>query len=229
MRRTPMGRRSDRATTRGFSTAELLAGTALSLMTVGTVFTVQQAQLKAFATQSTYSQSQTVTRTVIDLMSREVRMAGYNPTDLALTLTVDPACPTVQEAVIEATPTKVRIRQDLDANGVIVGAGEDVTYELVSGELRRTDIPGTTPVVVVDHIPYSGLGFRYFNGGNPPVELVPGGSPAALTVCQRAAVGKVRVSIEADIPNPNPKLASTPVKSIAESEIAIRSRSLANF
>jgi hypothetical protein len=229
MRRTRSERRSDRATTRGFSTAELLAGTALALMTVGTVFTVQQAQLKAFAAQNTYSQSQTVTRTVIDLMSREVRMAGYNPTDLALTLTVDPLCPNVQEAVTEATPTKVRIRQDLDANGVILGAGEDVTYELVSGELRRTDGPAALPVVVVDHIPSSGLSLRYFNGGNPPVELVPAGLPPALTVCQRAAVGKVRVSVEADIPNPNPKLSATPVKSIAESEIAIRSRSLANF
>ena len=157
--RRPRGS-SFRITTRGISTAELLAGTALSLMTVGTVFTVQQAQLKAFATQNSYAESQTVTRTVIDLMSRETRMAGYNPTTLALTLTADAACPNLPEGVIEATPTKLRIRQDLNASGAIGGAGEDVTYELVSGELRRTDGAGV-PVVVVDHVPSSGLVLRY--------------------------------------------------------------------
>jgi Tfp pilus assembly protein PilW len=230
MPRTPQ-KRAGRAT-RGLSIAELLAGTALSLMTVGTVFTVQQAQLKAFAVQSTYAQSQTVTRTVIDLMSREARMAGYNPTFPPGALTVTNAlsgCPNIQEGVVEATPTKFRFQEDRNADGAISIAGEDITYELVSGDIRRTDAAGAVPVVLADHIPTAGLVFRYFDGSNPPIELVPGGAPAALTVCQRAVVAKVRVTIEADLPNPNPKLASTPVKSIAESEIAIRNRSLANF
>jgi len=226
MRRTRQERRSDRAAARGMSTAEVLAGTALSLMMVAAIFTVQQAQLKAFAAQTTYAQSQTVTRTVIDLMSREMRMAGFNPTNLALTVTGPlSGCANIQESVTEATPTRIHLRQDLDGNGAIGGAGEDVTYELMSGEIRRADGIAALPLVVVDHVPTTGLVFRYFNGSNPPVELVPAGSPASLTVCQRAAVAKVRMTIEADLPNPNPKLASTPVKSLAESEIAIRSRS----
>ena len=230
MRRTrqePGGR-----ATRGLSIAELLAGTALTLMTVGTVFTVQQAQVKAFAVQSTYAQSQTVTRTVIDLMSREARMAGYNPTYPPGALTITNAasgCPNIQEGVLVATPNKFRFQEDLNADGAINIAGEDITYELVSGDILRTDAVGAAPVVLADHVPTTGLVFRYFNGSNPPVELVPGGNPAALTVCQRAAVGKVRVTIEANLPNPNPKLASTPVKSIASTEIAIRNRSLTNF
>jgi type IV pilus assembly protein PilW len=215
----------DRARARGMSTAEVLASTALSLMTVGTIFTVQQAQVKAFAAQTTYAQSQTVTRTTIDLMSREMRMAGFNPTNLALTITGPlSGCPNIQESVTEATPSKLHLRQDLNGSGGIAGAGEDVIYELVSGEIRRTDGLGAAPVVLVDHVPSGGLAFRYFNGSNPPVELVPAGSPAALTVCQRAAVSKVRVTVQANLPNPNPKV-STPVKSLAESEIAIRSRS----
>jgi len=226
-RRTSENRRSNR----GLSTAELLAGTALSLMTVGTIFTVQQAQLKAFAAQTTYASSQTVTRTVIDLMSREARMAGYNPTSLALVNT-NPlsGCPGIPQAITEATTTKLHFLQDLNADGAINLAGEDVTYELVSGEIRRTDAVGAAAVVLVDHVPATGLTFRYFDGSNPPVELVPGGAGASLTVCQRAAVAKVRVTVEADLTNPNPKV-STPVKSIAESEIAIRNRvaTLNNF
>jgi len=65
---------------RGFSTAEVLIGTALSLAALGTLYSFFQAQQKSHATQSTYSQSQTITRTVIDLMTREIRMATYDPT-----------------------------------------------------------------------------------------------------------------------------------------------------
>jgi|SRR5581483_3637935 len=214
--------------TRGISTAEVLAGTALSLMTVGTVFTVQQAQLRSLATQATYAQSQTVTRTVIDLMSREVRMAGYNPTGLALTLTIAAGCLNIQEAVTEATATRVHIRQDLNGDGVINAAGEDVVYDLGQNQVRRQD-GASAPLALVDNVPTSGLAFKYFDSSNPPVELVPGGSPAALSTCQRAAIAKIRVTVTANIVDPDPRNASRPVKSTAESEVAIRARSLLNI
>jgi hypothetical protein len=236
-RRTSLDRRSRRARSRGLSTAEVLAGAALTILTVGAIFTVQQAQLKAFAAQQTYAQSQSVTRTVIDMMSREGRMAGYNPTYqsalLPGALTVTNAlsgCPNQTQAIIEATPTRFRFRQDLNGDGLIALPGEDVTYQLQNGQIVRTDTVGGAAVALVDNVPASGLTFRYFDGSNPPVELVPGGAPPSLTVCQRVAVAKVRVNIEADIPNPNPKI-TTPVKSIAESEIALRNRTatLSNF
>src|SRR5206468_1712242 len=69
---------------RGLSTIDVLAGSGLTLMTMGTVFAFSQAQLKALATQSSYAQSQNVTRTAIDLMTRELRMASLDPTNLAL-------------------------------------------------------------------------------------------------------------------------------------------------
>ena len=209
---------------RGLSTMELLAGSGLTLITMGTVFSFSQAQLKAYAVQSSYAQSQNVTRTAIDLMTRELRMASLDPTNLALPLSTTLTCPGVKQGIVEATPARIHFRQDLDADGTLAGPGEDVIYDLSEGQIRRAD-GAAAPVAIVDSVPTGGLAFRYFDGSNPPVELVPSGS---LTPAQRDCVTKVRLTVTANVPNPNPRIA-TPVKSVAETEVAIRNRSLLNF
>jgi len=217
-----------RSRSRGFSTAEVLVGTMLSLLAVGTLYSFFQAQQKASATQSTYSQSQTVTRTVIDLMTRELRMATFDPTTPgALTTSLPPNCPGVKQGIVAATPSKLRFKQDLNGDGLLTGPSEDITYDVLGSQIRRTD-GAALPIPLVDYIPAGGLNFRYFDGSNPPNEIVPAGTPPQLTAAQRDCVTKVRVTIRSNLPNPNPKV-STPVSSVAESEIAIRNRSLANF
>ena len=206
---------------------DALAGAALTLMTMGTVFTFSQAQLKALATQSAYGESQNVTRTAIDLMTRELRMASLDPTNLALPVSTTLTCPGVKEGLVEAGPAKVHFRQDLNADGALTGPGEDVTYDLSQSQIRRAD-GAAAPIPIVDNVPAAGLAFRYFDGSNPPVELVPTGSPGTLTPSQRDCVAKVRLTVTANVPNPNARIA-TPIKSVAETEVAIRNRSLLNF
>ena len=212
----------------GFSTAEVLVGTVLSLLAVGTLYSFFQAQQKAQATQSTYSQSQTVTRTVIDLMTRELRMATYDPTTPgALTTSAPPNCPGVEQGLVEATPSKIHFKQDLNGDALLTGSGEDVVYDVLGSQIRRTD-GSALPLPIVDNVPAGGLNFKYFDASNPPNELVPAGSPPQLTASQRDCVTKVRVTVTANLPNPNPRV-STPVASVAECEVAIRNRSLMNF
>jgi type IV pilus assembly protein PilW len=214
----------------GFSTVETIAATGLVLMTIGSVFSVQQAHLKAFAAQSVYADSQTVTRRSIDLMTRELRMAGYNPTGGAIPLHTDAGCTTIAKAFLTATPSSVRFQQDLDGNGTIGAAGEDVTYNLTSNQITRTDASTNTTTPIVDNVPSGGLTFQYFNNSNPPVELVPTGTPPALTGCNLANIAKVRVKVTANLANPfHNNASSTPLVSKAESEVAIRNRALINF
>ena len=99
----------------------------------------------------------------------------------------------------------------------------DITYDLVSGNLRRTD-GGNAPVTIVGNV--TGFSLRFFSANNPPVELVPAGSPASLTQCQRDTVAKVMITVHGDVPNRNTK---TDVDSIVETEIAIRSRAVNNI
>ena len=219
-----MTTRRHRPRSRGITTIELMAGTVLSLILLSCIVSFQQAQLKATATQSLYSESQNVTRTAIDLMSRELRMAAYDPKGTAIVpLSPGPTCPGVVQGIVSATPTSVRFQQDLNYDGAISAAGEDITYALSNGDLTRKD-GASAPVSVVTGLGSSGLSFRYFDGSNPPIELVPAGTPPALNQGQRACVNKIRMVVSASISNPYN--ASLPLLSSAESEVAIRNRSL---
>jgi type IV pilus assembly protein PilW len=211
----------------GFSTIELLVGATLSLIALAVLYSVFGMQQRVVAAQNTSAETQAATRNAIDLMSRELRMATYDPTGIALPLSPGPSCPGVRSGLEEAGPTKIRFRQDLDGDGALTSPGEDLTYEVIGNALTRTDGGGPGQTLAAG-IPTGGVSFQYFNGNNPPAELLPGGSPAALTPGQRDCVAKVRVTVRVSLPNPDP-LNSLPVRSSAASEVAIRNRSLANF
>jgi hypothetical protein len=211
----------------GFSTAEALAGIVVTLVLIGAIYSAQRAQTKAMAAQNVYSDTQNATRTVLDTMARELRMAAFDPTQTALAPAPGPSCPQNRQGIVQATQTRIRFRQDLNGDGAINGTGEDITYDLVGDTVTRTD-GAAVAQTLAGGIPVNGFAFRYFDGSNPPVELVPAGTPPSLTSGQRDCLAKVRIAIEANFPNPDPHV-RRPVKSVAESEIAIRNRSLANF
>ena len=215
-----------RPRSRGLSSMEVLAGLGLTLILLAAIYAAQQAQMKAFAAQNVYSDSQNVTRSVIDLMARELRMASYDP-GTALPSSPGPCAPGVKQGIIEAMPDKIHFRQDLNGDNTIGAPGEDVTYDLSNGTVRRTD-GAAAPVVLASGVPSGGLSLLYFDNANPPNPIVPAGSPPALTQCQRDSVAKVRVTVTANLPNPNPRI-STPIASVAESEVAVRNRSLDSF
>lgn len=225
--RTPRRRRARNA---GVSIAEVLVGSALSLFVIGAVYSFYSAQTRALAAQRTYTESQNVTRTVIDLLARELRMATYDPSGLALT-TSPPGlnCPGVKQGLVLARVDQIQFQQDLSGDGDVADASEDLYYYALAGELRRVDNgSGGTVVPVVSGLRSSdGFVLRYFDNSNPPVELVPSGSPASLTADQRDCVAKVRLTVRASLPNPGPD--TTPLQSQAEAEVAIRNRSLTNF
>jgi type II secretory pathway component PulJ len=216
-----------RARRRGFSTAEVLVASTISLIGFAALYSIFFAQQKALRTQAAYADVQTTTRSVLDLMAREIRMASYDPTGAALPVAPGPACPGVRRGLADATPTRVRFQQDLNGDGALTGSNEDLTYELVGSDLRRTDGDGA-PVVLASGLPSGGFVLRYFTGGNPSVELVPTGSPAALTASQRDCVARVRLTLQAVLPNPNPN-DPRPLASQVSSEVAIRSRALGSL
>ena len=215
-----------RSRSAGFSTADILAGVGLSLVALGAVYAFGMAQMKALAAQSVYNESQNITRSVIDLMTRELRMAVYDP-GTAITTSPGPSCPGVKQGIVEATPTTMRFKQDLNGDGLIgASGGEDVRYDVLGSTLRRTD--GTSlPDDLVSGLTANGFVLQYYNGSNQPVELVPTGSPPALTASQRDCVSKVRVTVRAKITDTS-IAGNYGLTSTAESEVAIRNRSLTN-
>src|SRR5262249_61520390 len=124
-------------------------------------------------------------------------------------------------------PPTLHSRKDLTGAGSLAPPGGAPVYASPASAPRRTD--GTAlPVTIVTGVPAGGLNFRYFDGSNPPNELVPTGVPPALTASQRDCVTKVRITVQANLTNPDPNN-SMPIPSVAETEVAIRNRSLSNF
>ena len=221
-------KRVARRSERGFSLAEVLVGSALTLIIVGGVYGFYSAQTQALASQRAYARSQDVTRTVIDLLGRELRMATYDPSGLAITTApAGGSCPGVKQGILIGKLDQIKFVQDLNGDGDVVDEAETLYYYTLGGELRRQDGNGT-PVALVENLDVNGFVLQYYDNSNPPVELVPTGSPPALTAAQRDCVAKVRLTVRSSVENPNPQV-STPLESEGQAEVAIRNRSLSNF
>ena len=210
---------------RGLSLLEALVGLTLAPIVLAGIHSSYRAQVFALAAHNTSFGLQDTARGTLDLVVREVRMAGFDPTGAALPTAPGPACPGVRQGVVEATPTRLHIRADLNGDGLLTGAGEDVLYALDTtvGEIQRTD-NGTT-VTLATGVASDALAFRYFDSNDPPGELV--GTPA-LTAGQRDCVGTVAVVVRTQATHPDPTV-STALESEASSQVAIRSRALINF
>ena len=83
----------------GFSAADVLVGMTVSLVALGALYALFTAQQKALAAQNVYTESQVAVRNVIDLVSRELRMATYDPSGTALPTAPGPSCPGVQRGL----------------------------------------------------------------------------------------------------------------------------------
>lgn len=210
---------------RGLSLLEVLIGLALTPIVLAGIHSAYRAQVYALKANNTAYAQQELARATLDLIVREVRMAGYDPSGLALATSPGPACPGVRQGLLEATPTRLSIRADLNGDGTVTNPGEDVVYELdgILHQIRRTDPLGS--VVLFDEAPNDGLVLRYFDTNDPPVELIP---TPSLSAGERDCVGTVRVVVRASTPNPDPR-AGTSLTSKASSQAAIRSRALMNF
>ena len=229
-------RRHRRARQRGVGTMEVLVASVLCLIVALAIMGFFDAQERAYASLSTYASSQNVTRTVVDLMSREIRMSSYDPTvprsGGAFALSPGPTCPDVEQGLIVAMPQQIRIQQDLGGNGLIDTANEDITYAQVGDEIRRTDnvlLAGGDPnaiITLVEDVPPNGFTIRYFDNQANPVELLPAGLPAALTQTQRACVQKVIIEVEAEISDPYPDKPN--LHSFVRSGVTIRNRWIAS-
>jgi type II secretory pathway component PulJ len=221
-------RRREGRSERGFTLAEVLAGTALTLIIAGGVYSFYAAQAHALASQRAYARSQDVTRTVIDLLGRELRMATYDPSGAAIaTAPAGGNCPGVKQGLLVGKLDQIKFVQDLNGDGDIADESETLYYYTLGGELRRQD-GAATAVALVEDLDVNGFVLQYFDNSNPPVELVPTGTPPALSQGQRDCVAKVRVTVRASVENPNPQV-STPLESEGQAEVAIRNRSLSNF
>ena len=222
---------------RGFTLIELLVAMALGLVVLGAVLKVFVSQNRTNAGQQEVACAQQNVRAAMDLIARDIRGAGYNPTDAGSF-----------DGILAAGATYIRIQSDLnrdaDTNDPEPGdpdyasapvvpdetdPNEDVTYALDNLTLLRgqrianpaafsTTSPGqwtAQQVTMVQDVTNLQFGYVLVDG----TVLDPPG--AALTAEQRADVRTVIIRLGVRTENPDPHTRQYRVRNLV-SRVRIR-------
>ena len=108
----------------GFTLVELLIGIFTSLILMAGIYSVLNSQQTTFYNQEQINEMNQNIRAVMDLMSREVRVAGYKTSTA------------VFNGIATAQPGTIRLLADINQDGSILGDTEDVTYSYDVNPLR---------------------------------------------------------------------------------------------
>jgi len=110
-----------RLNNRGFTLAELLVGLFVSGIVMTTILSAYYTQNKSYAVQDQLAAMVQNLRAAMDIMIREARMAGYDPTGAA------------NAGIVVADQESLTITEDMDGDGSITG-DESITYSLADSD-----------------------------------------------------------------------------------------------
>lgn len=186
----------------GFTLVELLVAMTLGLVVLGGILQmfVRQHRTNAVQQQVTYAQQNV--RAAMDLMVREIRGSGYNPTNAD-----------GFEGILAASATYVRIQSDLNADGDTDDSAsskrtapdledphEDVTYKFDKKKLvlrrgvRKDPTKGKQPPTMIRNVTDLRLGYELWDSTTGTVVMLdPPAEP--LTQEQRSKVRAVIIRL----------------------------------
>lgn len=169
----------------GFTLTETLVAATIGLVAVATFTSFNVTQMYGMRNQSNQVDLQTAARSIADLFAREVRRAGGG-TNVNCT-------GTVSTGLLTAQTTQVRVRLDLNGNGVLTDANEDVTYtlNLDQNKVTRTDNGAGRTDTLWSGVSLAGSQISYFDSaGN---QLAPGST--GLSAAQLLQVVRIRLQL----------------------------------
>jgi hypothetical protein len=167
-------------------------------LALGTLASFQVAQMYSMRNQTNQVDLQTAARSIADLFAREVRRAGTLTNPNCLPPSCTPAsCGTASTGILLASSSQIRIRADLNANGALTDANEDVTYTLDSSNNKIKRVDNNVSHSEADNTLWSGTSISgsqitYFDSNG--TQLVPGGT--GLTSTQLLQVMRVKLALK---------------------------------
>jgi type IV pilus assembly protein PilW len=177
---------------RGFTLIELLIAMAVGLALLGAMYGVFTAYNRAVGVQEEVAQMQQNARAAMDLMVREMRMAGYDPLGSA------------GAGIVSASSSSITFTLDItddDGTGSPDGdtgdANERITYSLYTTDgvqkLGRKSTASATNQPIAEHV--QSLTFQYRNAS--------GGTPAMT-----GDIRRIQVAVTVQTARPDPKYPS---------------------
>jgi type IV pilus assembly protein PilW len=119
---------------RGVTLTELMVALVMGLATVTVVYSVHIIQVKQRILQEDVMAMQQNARAAMDLVIRELRMAGYDPMSVNRDGSSSNDFPGV-----DYHPTELQIKSDLNGNGLLTDSNESIVflYDALTLTLRR--------------------------------------------------------------------------------------------
>jgi type IV pilus assembly protein PilW len=136
----------------GFTLVELLVSMSIGMVLLAAVTTTFMSQTRIYNAQEQVNEMQQSARGALDIITREVKMAGYNPNGASF-------------LGVTYSTTQLMIQADLDSSGAVSAsstANEQITYAYDSANQRITRAVGTgVAQVLAEHI--TAFTFSYLN------------------------------------------------------------------
>jgi type IV pilus assembly protein PilW len=145
---TPRGKK-----TAGFTLIEVMVSMTIGLVVLAAVAGTFTVQLRQNSAEEQLAQMQQDVRGALDLMVREIEMAGFK------------SAGGVFNGVATSTATTLQIKLDLDYNGLADKATEDISYSYSSGVLTRTlNTPAVSSATLADNLTSFSFSYLDANG-----------------------------------------------------------------
>ena len=162
----------------GFTLIELLIAMAIGLILLGAMYGVFTTHNKIFGTQEQIAEMQQNARTAMDMMTREIRMAGYNPTGAPFD-------------GITYSASQLQVKADLDGNGTIAGQ-ENIIYKHDSANYQITRNIGSGDQPLIENVQTFTFDYLDSTGSATPTS---------------ANIRQIRITITARTARPDPDYA----------------------
>ena len=171
--------------TGGFTLVELMVTLAIGMVVMAAVTTTFISQTRFYSAQEQINEMEQNARGAIDIMTREIKMAGYDPTGAGFA------------KVTTFTSTQLAFQTDYDGSGVLSNVAADnekiaYAYDSTNRQINRTTGSGG-PQTLADNI--TAATFTYYKAD---------GSTATVATDIR----QIKISITARTAKPDPNFSS---------------------
>lgn len=130
---------------RGFTLVELMVAMVMAAIVIFATMTLSEMAAQSYEAQERVSTAQQGVRAAMDIMVRDIRMAGFDPMAQSNGSLAGAGFTT-------ATATTLQFGADLDASGAIDATDEQIQYDFVGGQLQRDRWPFGTPQVIINNV-----------------------------------------------------------------------------
>lgn len=153
---------------KAFTLIELMVALVISAVIVAAIYSAYAVQQKTYLAQDQVAEMQQNIRAAMDLLSRDVRMAGYT----GGTTTSDTTCSYLASGaatipgILAVAAAQLDFSMDLDSNGDCGGTGENLSYSIYTAgdglqKLGRRDNNGGVNQAVAEN--FDGIEFNYLD------------------------------------------------------------------